>query len=141
MAKFDGRITLPWADGEHTFRLAVAQLLELQEKTGVGPVELVQRIRMHRWMVQDLRETIRLGLIGGGLPPAHAVVLVQRYVDERPLLESEPVALEILTAALVPPEEATGGKEGAEMETGACPPSPSMDGAPQSGLDPTSSTA
>lgn len=136
MAGFDARVTIPWGDGEHVFRLALAQLLELQEKTDAGPVELVARIQAHRWRVQDLRETIRLGLIGGGKTPTEALVLVSRYVDGRPLLESEPVAAEIITAALALPDAAPG-KQTAEAETGASPLPPSMGAAPSSGSAPT----
>ncbi|WP_454914983.1 gene transfer agent family protein [Xanthobacter sediminis] len=136
MAGFDARVTIPWGDGDHVFRLALEHLLELQEKTDAGPVELLLRIKGQGWRVQDLRETIRLGLIGGGKTPTEALVLVGRYVDRRPLLESVPVALEIITAALVTPDDAPG-KPAAEMETGASPPPPSTDAAPSSGSDPT----
>lgn len=139
MAGFDARVTIPWADGDHVFRLALDQLLELQDKTDAGPMELMVRLRGQRWRVQDLRETIRLGLIGGGRSPAEAMVLVRRYVDGRPLLESVPVALEIIVAALTMPEDAGGGKVAAEMETGASPPPPSTDAAPSSGSGPTPS--
>lgn len=141
MGQFDARVTITWGDDEYVFRLALAQLLALQEKTEAGPLELFQRIGTGRWKVQDLRETIRLGLIGGGLEPAKATVLTRRYVDERPLLESVPVALEILTAALAMPESIAPGKAEAETETGASPLPPSMDAAPSSGLGPTSSGA
>lgn len=137
MGTFDARVTLTWGDGEHTFRLPIAQLLELQEKTDAGPLELFLRIHSGRWRVQDLRETIRLGLVGGGMKPAEAVALVRRYVDDRPLAESVPVALEVIQAAIAGPEDAAPGKAGAAMETGASPPPPSMDAAPSSTSDPT----
>lgn len=129
MADFDARVTLDWGDGEHVFRLAFAQLMELQEKTDAGPLELYQRLGSGRWRVQDLRETIRLGLIGGGTDPAKAVVLVRRYVEQRPLAESVPVALDILTAAIAVPEDAAPGKAPAEEGTGASQPPPSTDAA------------
>lgn len=137
MGTFDARVTLTWADGDRTFRLPVAQLLELQEKTDAGPLELFLRIHSGRWRVQDLRETIRLGLVGGGAKPAEAVALVRRYVDERPLAESVPVALEVLQAAISGPEDEAPGKPAAAMETDASPPPPSMDAAPSSSSDPT----
>lgn len=96
----DGGVTMVWADGEHRFRLAIGQLRELQEKTGVGPQRLYERIFTGDWHVDDLRETIRLGLIGGGAKPTDAVKLVERYVDGRPLNESRVPAQVILVAAL-----------------------------------------
>ena len=140
MASFDASVTRTWADGDYTFRLALAQMLELQDKTNAGPMELMSRIGSHRWRVQDLRETIRLGLIGGGLKPAEAVTLVQRYVDARPWEESVPVALDILVAAVaIPAGEPAPGKVAAEMETGASPPPPSTELVPSSASPPTSS--
>lgn len=129
MAGFDARVSLVWGDGEHSFRLPFAQLVELQEKTDAGPLELFQRIGSGRWRVQDLRETLRLGLIGGGMEPAAAVLMVRRYVEQRPLAESVAPALEILTAAIAVPEDGAPGKAEA-TETGASPPPPSTD-APQ----------
>lgn len=137
MAGFDATITRAWADGDHAFRLGLAQLLELQEKTDAGPMELYARLTGLRWRVQDLRETIRLGLIGAGATPHAALALVARYVDARPLLESAPLALDIITAALALPEDAGRGKAPAEGGTGASPLPPSSAPAPSSASPPT----
>ena len=113
MSDGSGSLSLDWADGHHIFRLAIAQLRELQDKTGVGPAALFDRLASRQWRVDDLRETIRLGLIGGGMDPLDALALVRRYVDERPLLESVEPAWRILAAALVGPSDDQPGKEGA----------------------------
>ena len=63
--------------------------------------------------MDDLRETIRLGLIGGGMDPLDALVLVKRYVDDRPLMENVLPAWRILSAALMGPEDDAPGKEAA----------------------------
>lgn len=141
MAAFDGGITAPFGDGDQTFRLALAQLLELQEKADAGPMELLARLRGISWRVQDVRETVRLGLIGGGMSPPDALRLVQRYVDGRPLLESVPIAALVLMAALQGPEEIAPGKAEATEETGASPPPPYTDPAPSLGSGPMSSGA
>lgn len=103
-------ITLAWADGEHAFRLGLGQLRELQEKTDAGPAFLLDRLSRGTWRVDDIRETIRLGLIGGGKAPAEALALVTRYVDERPLMESIPVAQAIIMVAIMPVEDDPLGK-------------------------------
>jgi hypothetical protein len=131
----DGSISLTWGDGEHRFRLAIGQLRELQEKCDAGPAEIAGRLTDGRWRVNDVREAVRLGLIGGGMVPAEAYRLTARYVDERPLLESVPVAQAVLMAALVgAPEEPVGKAEAAEAETGATmsasPSPPSTEPAP-----------
>lgn len=118
------RVTLNWADGVYEFTLPWGHIVELQDKTGVGPYTLMARLMAQEWRVQDLRETIRLGLIGGGLPPSQALTLVQRYVEARPLLESVPIAQAIIMSALVAPEGVSSPKDQAPEvieapETGA----------------------
>lgn len=116
----DGSTTLLWADGEHRFRLAIGQLRELQEKCDVGPGELLMRLTTHRWRVDDILQTIRLGLIGGGMAPIDALVLVTRYVENRPWGENVVIAAQILVAAVTgdPNEERDSSKK-AEAATEA----------------------
>lgn len=113
-AAYDAALTRVWADGEHRFRLRIGELRELQAKTGVGPHALYQRLSLRQWLVDDLREIIRLGLIGGGMPPVEALGLVKRYVEERPLLESVEPALAILGVALLGPEPEGDRRSGEE---------------------------
>jgi hypothetical protein len=109
----DGRIELDFGDGRYPFRLAWAQLISLQEKTDAGPFMLQQRLLKGDWRVQDIAETIRWGLIGGGMVPLEATKLVRLFVETRPLLESLPVAMGIIAAALIgSPEEGTLGEAG-----------------------------
>lgn len=122
------RTTFGWADGTYTFRLPIAQLEELQDLVDAGPYEVWRRLTDGRWRVQDLRHVIRLGLIGGGLEPARALVLTQRYVEARPLVENVQPALAILSAALFGSEDDPVGKPAEEESQGdlassASPPS------------------
>lgn len=96
------RIVLSFGDGVYAFALYGAQLEELQEKTDAGPMELYRRLLGGTWRAEDARETIRLGLIGGGegwvgavlgedgepeggrpieVTPQAALRLVHRYVN------------------------------------------------------------
>lgn len=102
---------MEWGDGEHRFRLPIGQLRELQEKCSAGPAEILLRIVSQKWLIDDIRETVRLGLIGGGMPPVTASALVKRYVDERPLFENTRPAQVILMAALAGVEDEPTGKE------------------------------
>lgn len=99
------KIKLPWADGEREFRLAIGLLRELQDKCNAGPAEILARLSNGTWRVDDIRETLRLGLIGGGASPTDALVLVARYVDVRPLMENVMPAQAVLLAAVVGEEE------------------------------------
>jgi hypothetical protein len=106
----NGAITLDFGDGSHVFRLAFGELEELQEKTGIGPLLLRQRMVAGEWFVGHVRETIRLGLIGGGMEAIAALTLVRRYADERPdWIANAVIASLILLAALAgSPEEEPG---------------------------------
>lgn len=107
MSDGSGRITLDWADGEHAFRLPLKQLRELQDKTEVGPEALYRRIIEGTWQIADLRETIRLGLIGAGMDEVAAVKLMRQYFDDGPFLKHKPTAHAIILAALMGPPEDT----------------------------------
>lgn len=117
------KVTLP-LDEPRECRLGIGQLEELQERTDAGPEELIVRIDAGRWRVGDLRHTLRLGLIGGGLSATEAAVWIDRYAGPGRLLEWKAPARAILQAALigapdedVPPEgEAVGEKTGSPDE-------------------------
>ena len=83
-------------DGEHAFALPFHLSKELEATTGVGIGVLFQRVRALAFSISDISETIRLGLIGGGMTPAEAFKVVETYVKPRPLAESLAVALGIL---------------------------------------------
>jgi hypothetical protein len=105
----DARIELDWADGTYSFRLAWGELAALQEKCDAGPYVILDRLRYNQWRVEDISNVIRLGLIGGGMEPAKALVLTRRYVEDRPPLENVPHALGILTVSLMgAPDEPLG---------------------------------
>lgn len=110
-------ISFDWADGLHVFRLGIGQLRELQEKVDAGPAFILGRLADGSWRVDDLIQTLRLGLIGGGMAPAEAVKLVRRYVEERPLLESIIPAQLVLSAVLTGSPDEELGKAKAAPET------------------------
>lgn len=99
-----GAKAISWANGEDRFCFSkVGEILDLEEKCGaIGGV--MHRLRNGNWSFSDVRETIRLGLIGGGMSPEKAMAAVNRHVDPpdgRPLAESAILAFKILAAAVV----------------------------------------
>lgn len=117
----NGLVEFDFADGAYGFRLAVGELEELQEKTGCGPYTLLRRLLANDWRLEDVRETIRLGLIGGGVKPTDALNLIRRYIDQRSdWLNNAMLAQAIVSAALIgAPEEVPGKSENPEAETEA----------------------
>lgn len=141
-------IRFDWAGEERLFRLPIGQLAELQEACDAGPLAIMRRLENGGWRYQDVRETLRLGLVGGGMKDVPATKLVKRYVDAAPLGDNVPAARLVLAAAVLGVEdeplagaepENAGGK-GPAPESGSAsatstPQEPSSAGAP------TSSTA
>lgn len=102
-------ITLDWADGTYLFALKWGQLAELQEKCDAGPYVVLGRLAAGSWKIEDISDTIRLGLIGGGMAPVDALKKVRAYVEDRPPFENLQYAQAILSAAVVgAPDEQTG---------------------------------
>lgn len=113
-------VELAFGDGQYLFRLPVGQLRELQEKCACGPMPILQRLSSSAWRIDDVRETIRLGLIGGGMTPPAALKLVERYVDARPWGECVPTAQAVLLAAVIgagDQDDPVGKAEGAETQS------------------------
>lgn len=112
----DGSVTLPFVDGPKTFRLAWGELIKLQEACDAGPYVIYRRLMMGGWKLEDISNTIRLGLIGGGMTPEKALNFVRDYVEARPPLESIPLAQGILGTALQGAPDEKPGEQGGEAE-------------------------
>lgn len=148
-----GTLTLSWRNGEDQFCIAkIGDLLALEDKCNAGISVILHRLQSGNWYLNDVRETIRLGLIGGGMPPEKAMTIVKLYVDNNPdgLLPSVLIAQLVLAAAIVGvPGEELGKANAAEAETGrasfettaasAAPP-PSASAPPSAGPSPTPTT-
>lgn len=118
-------LELEFADGAYQFDLKLPQIAELQEKRGCGIFKLYGRVLEGRYIfegqiiantvrgeayAEDLFETIRLGLIGGGkalvdgkeidVSPLMAKRLVENYCHAAPLRESWAIAAAILGARI-----------------------------------------
>ena len=92
-----------WADGTYTFRLGLAEIEELERKRDLGIFELAKRLspEVRQARSTDITETLRLGLIGGGMTPVDALAKVRKYVDERPLDENRDIAYAVVLAGLM----------------------------------------
>lgn len=98
----NGKVRLAWRGGEHDFNLAqYKSLLALEAKCNAGVRAIMLRLETDTWYVDDIRETIRLGLIGGGATPEQALQLVKLHVDDCPLAHSKLVAYGVLSATMI----------------------------------------
>jgi Phage tail tube protein, GTA-gp10 len=77
-----GDYEVDWANGRDTFNIArLKYLLALEEKCKCGFAEILLRLENGTWGIQMVRETIRLGLMGGGKSEVEANALVEIWVD------------------------------------------------------------
>lgn len=138
-------LDMDFADGEYLFDLKLPQLIELQEKRKAGIFTIYGRVLKGRYLIEglmiadtsqaeafaeDIFETIRLGLIGGGkgivdgvetdVSSLRAKALVERYCHSAPLRESWAIAAAILGARVEgyePEKKVAPAKAPAKPET------------------------
>ncbi len=129
-----GEVELEFGLEARNFRLGIGQWRQVQERCDAGPPELLARMAppfqaisrgvkpadvigsglLGTWRIDDIRAPILFGLIGGGAAPQEASKLVERWVDDRPLLEALPIAYQVVLACISGAEDevASGEPEG-----------------------------
>lgn len=127
-------VNLLWGGEERLFRLPIGRIRAIQEKCDAGLPELLRRYITQAWMIDDVREVILQGLIGGGLDNQTATKAVLAYFDDTPIQPHVTVAQAIVAAAIVGvDDEDLGEPEGEETETR---PSPEVSSASQPSTEP-----
>lgn len=135
----DASITEPFGDADYVFRLAWGELTSVQESCDAGPFVVLDRLMSGRWLLNDIREVIRFGLIGGGLEPTAALKLMRTYVEARPPHESLGLARKIMTAGVVgAPDEDARRKKGKAPSQGSASTASRTE---SSGLEPSTASA
>lgn len=100
-----------WAGKERLFRLNVGLVLDLQEALGRQPVGTTyMRLATGQFAVQDIVETLRQGLIGGGESVVDAKRLIDTHFDSIGYAESAGIAGDLLAALMDGVEP--GGEKG-----------------------------
>ena len=93
-------VEISWPGGEHSFLLRVGQLRALQTKCDAGPAYILGRLASGQWLVDDVIQTIRLGLEGGGMDRASAWKVVEQHVENEPPAKFIPTARAILMLSI-----------------------------------------
>lgn len=106
-----------WPGGEHPFRLALAQLEGLQQKTDCGPEWIAMKLRSGQWLASEVFEVLRWGLIGGGMAAGEAQKTVANAFDRHPVTAFKLPALTVILAALYGPADDPVGKPSLAGET------------------------
>lgn len=105
----DGAVIV-WPGGEHSFRLALAQLQGLQQATDCGPEWLAMKLRSGQWLATEAFEVLRWGLIGGGMDAGAAKKAVLDAFDRHPVGAFKVPALAVMMASLYGPADDPAGK-------------------------------
>jgi hypothetical protein len=120
-----------FAGQRRRFRLRLGEMAELERLCGAGIGAIMVRLHSHQFKAADIRETVRLGLEGGGMIEPEATALVMHYLDDGvPLADHIALAGEILNACVCGVPD-TGKPEGERSDDPATSP-PSTLPAPRS---------
>ena len=131
-------VILHFGDGTFRFQLRMVEIEALQKSCGDGLGVIADRLFHSRFKYSDIRETIRLGLIGGGMDPVKAKERVETYVDGQPLARSGDLsspmntALAIMMATFYGIAEAAEGSGNPPPDSKATPESTSQNSEPSS---------
>lgn len=104
-------LTLRWPGGEHAFRLGLGELRIIQQRTDCGPEYILKKIEHGLWTVDELREVLRNGLIGGGMAPVDALKAVDKAFEDTPMIEFKIPAMTLMAASLFGPEDDPVGED------------------------------
>jgi hypothetical protein len=125
MANLKAEITLEWGDGIYDFALKMAQIEELEHLCDEGIGRIAARVFSRvDFSYRHIRETIRLGLIGGGLPAIEAARLTKIYVDGVPIDTQDDKSSPLKTANAVLQAVYFGWADLPEVEPSGEAPSP-----------------
>jgi hypothetical protein len=107
----DGGATVFWGAGETAFRIGIGEFRELQERINgrrgafglpaIGPQTFANQIRTNDAWPDDVRDVLRIGLIGAGMKPAEAHRQLVQYFDRRPPADSYKAAFAVFVAAFL----------------------------------------
>jgi hypothetical protein len=115
-------VTLDFGGEERPFALPIGRLRAVQEKVDCGPMELLRRYATGEWRVDDVREVLLQGLVGGGMDGPAATSLMRRHFDDLPLKPFVLLAQAVVMAVVVGVEDEPLGE--LEGEAAALSPSP-----------------
>lgn len=92
-----------FGDGPHEFALLVGQTEELQDRFDCGLLVTLDHIQQVD--IRHIKEVLRLGLIGGGMPKQDAYNLVLRHCVAGEFGACARAAMEVVNAAIAGPKD------------------------------------
>ncbi|MGN7960891.1 gene transfer agent family protein [Brucella sp. 22210] len=89
-------ITTFIGDSERSLKILPEHIEELEKLTGAAIGVLYGRVMSAQFHFADLLTIVRLGLIGGGMDDREAWNLTDTYVKTRPVMQTLPIALDLI---------------------------------------------
>jgi len=133
-------VRLNFAGARRSFDLApIGCLRRLQTACDAGPQWILNRLLDGSWRLDDLRETLQQGLVGGGMAQNEALDLIELHFDPEPKQQFVPLAITLLMAWLTGAEDEDLGES--EGEAVATSPSPEENSASPASSGPEPSSA
>jgi hypothetical protein len=121
-----GSVEITLDGKEYLCCLAHAEIMELQLKCNAGPRRIACRLLPYDakqnifgddYRYEDIFETLRLGLIGGGAPRGEAFILATKH--SRPMEEARAIAFRILQPVIWGKQDEPLGKAEESVTTEA----------------------
>jgi hypothetical protein len=130
-----------WPGGEHSFCFAIGELRALEQRLDAGVAVVLLRLLKGEFKLDDVVETLRLGLQGGGMSEKQAMKTIERAFPVANLYELSVTSARVLTMFISwptgqgedVPEEPAEGKTTATPTTGQSSPTDEPDGPAMSG--------
>jgi hypothetical protein len=98
---------IAWPQGEHAFWLNLGELRALEAACDAGFMLIWTRMISSQPRVDDVYQTIRLGLIGGGMPSEKANALTAKAFEESSIMTLMRTAEPVLRISILWDEERT----------------------------------
>jgi hypothetical protein len=105
--------------------LRLGEIAELERLCGAGIAAVLVRLSTMQWRYDDIRETVRLGLMGGGASEPEATAIVMRALDPAPKGAHLQLAADVVNACVMGVAPGKDEGEGAASAAPATSP-PSM---------------
>jgi hypothetical protein len=98
---------IAWPQGEHAFWLNLGELRALEQATDAGFMVVWTRMISGQAHIDDVYQTIRLGLIGAGMPADKALALTAKAFEESSIVTLMRTAEPVLRLSILWDEEKT----------------------------------
>lgn len=89
-----------WPGGEHEFRFAIGELRALEQRLDCGVAVVLTRLLSGQFKIDDVFETLRLGLQGAGMTEQQAIRTIEKAYPQANVFELSVTAARVLSMFL-----------------------------------------